>query len=39
MTAPLTEVQIHFLHDMVNHRVRFGHLLREAYLDRRRALA
>jgi len=39
MTAPLTEVQIHFLLDLVNHRVRFGHPLREAYLDRRRALA
>jgi hypothetical protein len=39
MTAPLTEVEIHFLHDLLNHRLRFGHPEREAYLDRRRALA
>ena len=39
MTAPLTEVEIHFLHDLLNHRVRFGHPVRETYLDRRRARA
>ncbi len=39
MSAPLTEVEIHFLHDVLNHRLRFGHPVREAYLDRRRAQA
>jgi hypothetical protein len=39
MTAPLTEVEIHFLHELMNHRVRFGHPVRETFLDRRRALA
>ena len=39
MSVPLTEVQIHFLHEEVNHRLRFGHPVREAYLDRRKALA
>jgi hypothetical protein len=39
VTVPLTEVEIHFSRDVVNHRLRFGHPAREANVDRRRARA